>query len=357
MSNETDSMEDTDVLWKEMQESQQKNWEIVQESQRKNMKRLKDETDKLQKEKDIMDSVVTAANISDDDIIEINAGGKIIEALRSTLTLAPDTMFTFMFSGRWEESMKRDSSGRVFFDHDSELIEIIVNYLRMKKIEDPTDLLGFPDVPAQKKKDFHRILRYFGLIDFFNLKPAFILPFDFPNIDVFQPHGTAVNVTKSEKKIQLSYNGNGHYFVACKPSISPSGVGSCWKVTVDALPNNDWLLIGVIGNLNSTNDSWGDSTTYGFTGGNRCFRRGMAHAGHRGWTQFSVGECLYLCFNSNSNTNKLTMYSVQKDKKFVIEDIATDVDEYYIHFNFRYAGTKLTLQSLSVNEHAKLIEN
>jgi hypothetical protein len=355
MSNETDSMEDTDVLWKEMQESQQKNWEIVQESQRKNMKRLKDETDKLQKEKDIMDSVVTAANISDDDIIEINAGGKIIEALRSTLTLAPDTMFTFMFSGRWEESMKRDSSGRVFFDHDSELIEIIVNYLRMKKIEDPTDPVTFPDVPDQKKKDFHRILRYFGLIDFFNSYPAF-LPMDIPNIDVFQPHGTAVNVTKSEKKIQLSYSGNGHYFVGCKPSISPSGVGSCWKVTVDALPNNDWLLIGVIGNLNSARSSYADSTSYGFAG-TGCYRRGMVHNGHAGWTRFSVGECLYLCFNSNSNMNKLTMYSVQKDKKFVIEDIATDVDEYYIHFNFFYVGTKLTLQSLSVDEHAKLIEN
>ena len=58
--------------------------------------------------------IIAAAD--DDDVIEIDAGGKIIRALRSTLTLAPDTMFTFMFSGRWEESLTRHNN-RVFLDH------------------------------------------------------------------------------------------------------------------------------------------------------------------------------------------------------------------------------------------------
>jgi hypothetical protein len=113
-------------------------WEELQEIQRKKMMILREETEKLQKEKDTMNSIVSAANISEDDIIEINAGGKIIVALRSTLTLAPDTMFSYMFSGRWEESLKRDSNGRVFIDENSELIEIIVDFLRMKKREDPS---------------------------------------------------------------------------------------------------------------------------------------------------------------------------------------------------------------------------
>jgi hypothetical protein len=113
-------------------------WEELQEIQRKKMMILREETEKLQKEKDTMNSIVSAANISEDDIIEINAGGKIIVALRSTLTLAPDTMFSYMFSGRWEESLKRDSNGRVFIDENSELIAIIVDFLRMKKREDPS---------------------------------------------------------------------------------------------------------------------------------------------------------------------------------------------------------------------------
>ena len=62
------------------------------------------------------ESSITDIAAADDDVIEIDAGGKIIRALRSTLTLAPDTMFTFMFSGRWEESLTRHNN-RVFLDH------------------------------------------------------------------------------------------------------------------------------------------------------------------------------------------------------------------------------------------------
>ena len=76
-------------------------WERLQESKQKKMKHLKEGTEKLQDEKDTMNSAVADANISNDDIIVINAGGKIISALRSTLCLvAPDTRFSYMFSGR-----------------------------------------------------------------------------------------------------------------------------------------------------------------------------------------------------------------------------------------------------------------
>ena len=72
------------------------------------MKHLEDETEQLQHEKDTMlNSVMVASvaspggntnNIRDDDIIEIDAGGKILRALRSTLTLPSNTMWSYMFS-------------------------------------------------------------------------------------------------------------------------------------------------------------------------------------------------------------------------------------------------------------------
>jgi len=72
-------------------------WERLQEYHRKKMQLLKDETEKLQKEKDYMNYVDPAR--SDDVIIEINAGGKVISALRSTLCLvAPDTMIEMVVS-------------------------------------------------------------------------------------------------------------------------------------------------------------------------------------------------------------------------------------------------------------------
>ena len=106
-------------------------WENMQLCQRKIIKLMEDEKGKLQNEIDTMNSAfAVTAVVSNDDIIEIDAGGKIMRALRSTLTSAPDTMFSSMFSRRWEESLKRSSNGRVFLDEDSELIEIIINFLR-----------------------------------------------------------------------------------------------------------------------------------------------------------------------------------------------------------------------------------
>ena len=89
ISNEgTDNDDEAAVLWKKLQETQHKK-----------MKQLEAETEQLQTEKDTMAAVMKApGNIRDDDIITINAGGKIITALRSTLTIPVDSMWSYMFS-------------------------------------------------------------------------------------------------------------------------------------------------------------------------------------------------------------------------------------------------------------------
>ena len=74
-------------------------WKKLQATQRKKMKQLEADTEQLQTEKDTMTAAMTApANIRDDDIITINAGGKLITALRSTLTIPVDSMWSYMFS-------------------------------------------------------------------------------------------------------------------------------------------------------------------------------------------------------------------------------------------------------------------
>lgn len=74
-------------------------WKKLQKTQRKKMKQLEAETEQLQTEKDTMAAVMTApTNIRDDDIITINAGGKMITALRSTLIIPVDSMWSYMFS-------------------------------------------------------------------------------------------------------------------------------------------------------------------------------------------------------------------------------------------------------------------
>eukprot|EP00751_Fragilariopsis_kerguelensis_P031512 CAMPEP_0170926532 /NCGR_PEP_ID=MMETSP0735-20130129/12944_1 /TAXON_ID=186038 /ORGANISM="Fragilariopsis kerguelensis, Strain L26-C5" /LENGTH=299 /DNA_ID=CAMNT_0011326839 /DNA_START=32 /DNA_END=931 /DNA_ORIENTATION=- len=296
----------------------------------------------------------------DDDIIEIDVGGTIIRALRSTLTQVPDTMFTSMFSGRWKGSLKRNVDGRIFLDHDPELIEIIVNFLRTKKIENHSMPVPSPEIPDKKKNQFNTLLHYFGLTDFF-YPPSIFVPLDINNIEVVQLR-SAVNVTKSENKIQFSkeyneYNDGRFNFLACKPPLDSSGEGSFWKVTIDAVSNyGDGLLLGIIGQLDDS--SAADSTCCAWTGGtspygrNAVFINGKNKMGHGGWSSegFMQGECLYFHLKSN----KLTMFSVKKNQKFTM-DVGTTVDAYYIHFNMYDSGAKITLEPLNEEESVRLL--
>ena len=52
----------------------------------------------------------------DDDLIEVNAGGKIIAAKRSTFTQLKGTRLEGLFSGRWDRILQRDNHGQIFLD-------------------------------------------------------------------------------------------------------------------------------------------------------------------------------------------------------------------------------------------------
>lgn len=82
----------------------------------------------------------------DDDIIEINAGGKIIAARRGTLCQLSGTRLETLFSGRWDDKLSRDDNGRIFLDVNPEVFQAIVDYLNEMMIsseDDPSE----PPVP------------------------------------------------------------------------------------------------------------------------------------------------------------------------------------------------------------------
>jgi len=132
----------------------------------------------------LLTAVAAVSTMEVDDIVKINIGGKLfLQVFRSTLCLAPDdTMFTQMFLKRNINTnnitnnntnnntivQRLDEEGRIFLDHDPLLMETIINFLRMKKIEDPFDpIVEPPEVAPGKKKDFRRLLNHFGLTAFF----------------------------------------------------------------------------------------------------------------------------------------------------------------------------------------------
>ena len=156
-------------------------------------------------------------------------------------------------------------------------------------------------------------------------------------------------MTRCEKQIQFTkIPRNGNHSVACKPPLDSSGAGSFWKVTINT-PNRGGLYIGIIGNLDASDNSYTDSTFYGWEYSD-VFSGGIIKNESSGWTGFTQGECLHFHLISN----KLTMFSVQKNRKFIIDDIGT-THAYYIHFNMFWSGDKLTLEPLNEEECAKFL--
>ncbi|KAL7464241.1 hypothetical protein ACHAXS_004582 [Conticribra weissflogii] len=101
----------------------------------------------------------------DDDLIEINSGGKIVAARRSTLTQLKDTRLEALFSGRWDEKLPRDRDGRIFFDINPTCFQAIVDYLNELAISTEDN----PPEPLSVEDEFQNImtnqLEFFGLMD------------------------------------------------------------------------------------------------------------------------------------------------------------------------------------------------
>jgi hypothetical protein len=84
---------------------------------------------KIEEEKGKVASINGHEDVTDDDLIEVNAGGKIIAARRGTLTQWTGTRLEALFSGRWDKRLLRDSSGRIFLDVNGACFLAIVIYL------------------------------------------------------------------------------------------------------------------------------------------------------------------------------------------------------------------------------------
>ena len=74
---------------------------------------------------------------SPEDWVEVNCGGRVISARRSTLCQLEGTKFGALFSGSYEKKLPKDRDGRIFLDLCPDEFQAIVDYLlsRRKSIE------------------------------------------------------------------------------------------------------------------------------------------------------------------------------------------------------------------------------
>eukprot|EP00986_Skeletonema_menzelii_P015461 scaffold11801_cov145-Skeletonema_menzelii.AAC.1 len=102
--------------------------------------------------------------VRDDDVVEINAGGRIIAARRSTLSQLKGTRLEALFSGRWDKKLCRDSNGRIFLDVNGDCFQAIVDFLNEMTIsseEHPSEPPSMDD--AGDKQVLAQYLELFGL--------------------------------------------------------------------------------------------------------------------------------------------------------------------------------------------------
>lgn len=105
----------------------------------------------------------------EEDVLEVNVGGRVHTVSRGTLCLAEGSLLAALFSGRWDEGMKRDSEQRPFLDADPDCFEQVLLHLRLRRIAGPGEWVPVPDAPG-KQRAMEMFLNYFGLNDFVFLR-------------------------------------------------------------------------------------------------------------------------------------------------------------------------------------------
>merc|ERR1712232_1536085 len=68
-----------------------------------------------------------------DEILELNVGGKMVVVPRSTLLQAPEeSLLHSMFKGAWETpALPKDESGKIFLNFPPKSFQLIINHLRL----------------------------------------------------------------------------------------------------------------------------------------------------------------------------------------------------------------------------------
>ena len=97
------------------------------------MKEVKKQQTVVQADRDALEAekeAMKTRDISDEDLLSLNVGGSPFQVLRRTLCMVERSMLASQFSGRWENTVKRDEEGRIFFNWDPDYFKMILRELR-----------------------------------------------------------------------------------------------------------------------------------------------------------------------------------------------------------------------------------
>ena len=204
--------------------------EIVEDERAK----MKAEIEAYQAEKQRMKAV----DVSDDDIIHLNVGGQKFTSTRSTLCQVEGSLLATMFSGRWEDSVKRDEDGAVFFDVNPQYFGYILDYLRAKKIATPENPAPLPEVPQNQEKNFSNLVEYLGLSK--EIVPTEIATEK--SSEKFNSHSAGISI-QEDGKVAVHDSSTGHKYVL-GDNVYQHGI-TRFKLKLESFKDNYWIMVAI----------------------------------------------------------------------------------------------------------------
>ena len=201
--------------------------------------KMKTEIEAYNAEKERMKAV----EVSDDDIIQLNVGGQRMTTTRSTLCQIEGSLLATMFSGRWEDKLKRDKEEAVFFDFNPLYFTIILDYLRARKMATAENPAPLPKVSEDQVKNFLNLVEYLGLSN------EIALPVDeevVPTENVVSEkfNSRSSEITLQENGIVAVHSSSGHKYVLGE-NVYNRGIVR-FKLTLESFQNNHWIMVGVV---------------------------------------------------------------------------------------------------------------
>ncbi len=200
--------------------------------------KLRAEVEAFNEEKEKMKGL----DVSDDDIIRLNVGGQKFTTTRSTLCQVEGSLLATMFSGRWEDAVKRDEDGAVFFDFNPQYFGYILDYLRAKRIATPEKPAPLPKVEDQAKvqdqaKNFDNLVEYLGL-------SSEIDPTEIALSEKFNLRSSGV-ILEEDGKVAVNDSSGGHKYVLSENVYKQGTVRH--KLKIESFQDNPhWIMVGIV---------------------------------------------------------------------------------------------------------------
>lgn len=298
----------------------------------------------FEEEKDKMNNFRTRRR-TDGDVIEINVGGEVIATKVGTLMLAEATMLEAIFSGRWEDSIDRDASGRVFLDFSPVPFRIMLSYLRSYRDKKPNQIIARPIVPAEYKQEFETMIDYLELRSFLLGKSGcFSRPLRFkPAGSVLVDHGDAATTIRGGNASMQPVTSED-----ILSSISSTPTSIAWKISVKNIPTSGWFYAGIIGNNAPALDSRSDGTAHGWACSGQVYLGGVNSQGAQGWVGWQKEDTAV--FNLDFERGQLVMF-LQRDKVLRSTQLSpSQASAARMHFNIHAQGTEVEVTPASMED-------